>query len=92
MLKAVEHSGEDISEGVRAQFGTNHFVLVGLQSSHQIRSMIGCLQDMSHFGQLHSAWMDLDAQGQKFCSALPFKTWYELLVEEGEELVNKKKS
>lgn len=48
------------------------------------------LQDMNHFVELLSTLMDLDADGNMFCSALHLKKWYELLLEEVEEVVQHK--
>lgn len=48
------------------------------------------LQDMSHFLELRSALINLDAHEHMFCSATQFKAWYELLVGEAEEIVTHK--
>lgn len=44
------------------------------------------LQNMSLFVELLPALMDLGPHGEMFWSTLQFKTWYELLVGEAEEV------
>lgn len=40
------------------------------------------LQDINHFLELHSALMKVSGHWHMFCSALPFKKWYELFFKE----------
>lgn len=48
------------------------------------------LQDMSHFVVLPSAVMDVRPHGPFFFSALQFKTWYKLSVDEVEDFAMEK--
>lgn len=87
LLEAVEQTGEDISEGVHAAICD---LLYNIRRTAELpnweRDRLS-VQDMSHSVELLSALLGLGVHGHMCFSALPVKTWYDLLRGEVEEVV-----
>lgn len=79
-LEAMEQSGEDIFGGVSGVIYNQPYNTLWIAEPSNSEHNRIILQYLSHVMEFLSTFMDVVADGDRFCFALQSKTWYGTLV------------